>query len=231
MGGLFKQNGSSTNQSTSVTPYNDQSLSYLQKGFDTINNKAGQTGDAYGGNLATGWTEGQEGALGNAKSFLDSNGLTSKVANGDYLDIKNNPTYQQAVLDLQDQFGTNVDSLNTKFAPWASSSMRNNAAGSLAQSFSKGLGSAWANQYNTEMNRALDAQNTLSGYNTNLANLEAAKQNTQQASLDADYNEWTRQQNQGNTNTSNFLSLAQLLQSPTTNTNSKTRTSSSFLGK
>ena len=218
-------NGQVQNQSSvsSVNPYSDTAMNYLGSGFNTINNNLGQTGAGYTGNLSAGWTSGQENALNTAKSYLDSNSLTSKVAKGDYLDIANNPTYQQAVKDLQDQFGTNVDSLNTKFSPWVSSSMRNNAASDLAQSFSEGLGSAWANQYNTEMNRALDAQNTLSGYNQNLASLEANKQNTQQSALDSAYQEWVRQQGTGDTNTSNWLQMANLLQSPiTTNTGTST---------
>lgn len=230
MGGLFKPSSSTTRSTQTTNPYTS-TWGMVEPGFQSIMNQLNQTGPMYGNQLTANWSQGQQSALDTARSFLDSNNLTSRTARGDFLDITKNPSYSVAMKDLNNQFGRATNSLNTKFAPWANSSMRQNAAGGLMQSWGEGANKIAADMYNTEMNRALNAQNQLANYNQSVSNLESAKLSNQQSGLDAQYKEWLRGQGVSENSINNFLQAAALLRSPSTDSLQKTSQKSSFLGK
>lgn len=230
MANMFKPSSSSTNSTSTTNPYTS-TWGMVAPGFNTINNQIGQTGPMYSGQLSKGWTTGQQSALDTAKSYLSPTSLTSQTAAGNFLDVTKNPSYGVAMKDLNNQFGKATNSLNTKFAPWANSSMRQNSANGLMQSWGEGANKVAADQYNTEMTRALNAQNTLSGYNKDIASLESSKQGTEQSGLDASYKEWLRGQGVAENSINNFLQAAALLRSPETTGDQNTAQKSTFLGK
>jgi hypothetical protein len=231
MANMFKPSSSTQSQTSRVEPYTGWTKDWIQPGLNLIQNNLGKPGEAYKGQLTTGWTGGQEDALNSAKSYFSPNSITGRVASGNFLDYTKNPLYDIQRQNLNQSMGSAVNSLNTKFSPWMSSTMRNNAAGNLMKQWGKGEAEIGANLWNQEINRATSAQQQMANLGSQYLGLESQKQANQQTGLDANYKEWLRQQGVGEQSVNTFLQAMALLRSPEQTTEGTTSQRSTFLGK
>ncbi|MDR3563359.1 MAG: hypothetical protein P4N59_18260 [Negativicutes bacterium] len=229
--------GGSTNQTTNQTtePYSGEYQSWLYPVKDQIFGNLANGAQPYGGQLNYGLTGAQQSAINGFQQAADSP-LLSDTISGKYLDPSTNPYIQGTYNDAAQNVLKGVDQMNDKINGQFgqnglyNSSARRTALQSQANTAGQQL-SSLANQiyggnYSQERGyqlQALGAQQQMLG---NLLNAGGVEQQTGQAGLNNNYQEWLRQMGVDDNNLNqamNFLSLVKNPSSTQTTTATKSK--------
>lgn len=224
--------GSKKKETSTTTPYSGQYADQMQNFYDgTLTKNLNTQATPYTGQLSAGMTNTQNNAMSGLSGLTNTQALTGTI-NGDYLDPATNPYLSQYYDQAADKVGSSLadanDYVNSQFNTRGlyNSSARQEALQKQTDNVGDTLAgiatNIYGNAYTNERSNQMDAINQQAGLYGSLFGQGTTQQQTEQAGLDAQYNEWLRQQGVDTNDIDRMMQYFSLVKNPSQTTTQST---------